>query len=89
MYKVTLDDELYRFLGIDSKNILKKSCLKQCAKEWVAITAGTLLFCYYFSRNITGLNVVTNHNPLPTTRFILDSNTLCSHSYLKFITNQP
>ena len=51
-YKVTLDDELYRFLGIDSKNILKKSCLKQCAKKWVAITYSQNLFCYYFTHII-------------------------------------
>ena len=42
-------DELYPFLGINSKNILKKSCLQECAKKWVAITAGTLLCCIYFS----------------------------------------
>ena len=30
-------------------NILKKSCLQECAKKWVAITAGTLLCCIYFS----------------------------------------
>ena len=47
--KVTLDDELYPFLGIASKNILKKSCLQECAKRWVAITARTLLCCIYFS----------------------------------------
>ena len=39
---------MYPFLGINSKNILKKSCLQQCAKKWVAITAGTLLCCIYF-----------------------------------------
>ena len=49
--KVTLDDELYPFLGIASKNILKKSCLQECAKKWVAITAGTLLYFIYFSIN--------------------------------------
>ena len=48
-YKVTLDDELYPFLGVNSKNIPKKAVYKECAKKWVAITAGTLLFCYYFS----------------------------------------
>ena len=36
---------------MNSKNILKKSCLQECAKKWVAITAGTLLCCsIYFSR---------------------------------------
>ena len=35
-------------LGINSNIIHKKSCLQECAKKWVAITAGTLLFCYYF-----------------------------------------
>ena len=52
-YKVTLDfDELFLFLGINSKNILKKSCLQECAKKWVAITAGTILCCIYFNRQI-------------------------------------
>ena len=46
---MTLDDKLYPFLGIASKNILKKSCLQECAKKWVAITAGTLLYFIYFS----------------------------------------
>ena len=39
---------MYPFLGINSKNILKKSCLQKCAKKWVAIPAGTLLCCIYF-----------------------------------------
>ena len=33
---------------MNSKNILKKSCLQECAKKWVAITAGSLLSRYYF-----------------------------------------
>ena len=40
---------MYLFLGINSKNILKKSCLQECAKKWVAITAGTFLCCIYFN----------------------------------------
>ena len=37
-------------VGLNFKNKLKKSCLQECAYKWVAITAGTLLFCYYFSK---------------------------------------
>ena len=45
---MTLDWWILPFSGINSKNILKKSCLQEYAKKWVAITAGTLLNCYYF-----------------------------------------
>ena len=43
---------------INSKDILMKSWLQECAKKWVAITAGTLLFCYYFSLHL-------NHQMVP------------------------
>ena len=49
-YKVTLDWWIVPFSRyINSKNNLKKGCLQEYAKKWIAITAGTLLFCYYFS----------------------------------------
>ena len=37
-----------------------KSCLQEGAKKWVAITAGTLLFCYYFTSFIQHLNSKIN-----------------------------
>ena len=39
-------------------NILKKSCLQECAKKWVVITAGTLLFYYYFSTWIVFIDLL-------------------------------
>jgi hypothetical protein len=56
---------LYPFQGINSKNILKKSCLQECAKKWVAILAGTLLFCYYF-RQLFKPEKNTIQAPTPT-----------------------
>ena len=55
-------DDLNHFAGINSKNILKKSCLQECAKKWVAITAGTLLCFIYFRylQNCTTNNVLLN-----------------------------
>ena len=42
------------------RTYLRKAVFKECAKKWVAVTAGTLLCCIYFSNlYITGVRCRT------------------------------
>ena len=46
------------FLGINliPRIYLRKAVYKECARKWVAITVGTLLFCFYFSQKLAKIS---------------------------------
>ena len=81
---MTYIDELYSFLGVDSKNILKKTVYKECAKKCVSITAGTHLFCYYFMSKKLNLWLVLQIIPkspifFPQCSVVEDNSTVCKN----------